>query len=199
MKNVPLGQCHQLLLKYGLGDSANKKVGNYSSGMKQKLAIARASLGDPEIMILDEPTAGLDPRAVILVRDTIKELNKKGVTFFISSHILSEIQAICNRVGIINHGVLVAKNSVNELTKQLQIKPKLFLQLTKITDKIIKEIKSLKGVEKVDKQGEELIVICSPEARAKVILLIEKHGETVLNMRTEEISLEEVFMKFTEG
>ena len=94
---------------------AKKKVGNYSLGMRQRLGIALALLSNPKFVILDEPMNGLDPQGFIDVRETILKLNKQGVTFLISSHILSELDKICTRVGFLNHGHLVKEISFDEL------------------------------------------------------------------------------------
>ena len=95
MKQATKEECEPLIREFGLSQAINKKVGQYSKGMTQRLGMARAILGNPPIIILDEPSSGLDPRGVVQIRDKIIELNKKfNTTFFISSHILSEIQAV---------------------------------------------------------------------------------------------------------
>ena len=199
MKNIPRGQCVNLLIEMGLKEHAHKKVGKFSHGMIQRLGMARAILGNPSILILDEPTGGLDPRGVKLIREKMEELNKKGVTIFVSSHILSEIQAVADQVGIINRGVLVAKNSVSQLSNQLKIKPKLILELSKISEKIIQSVKSVKGIDKVEIRGNNLEIMCNPEVRAKVVVAIEKAGGNIINIQTKEPNLEEVFMRYTEA
>ena len=108
---LPKNRVNEVLEMVGMTNAATKKVSAYSLGMKQRLGIARAFLNNPNIVILDEPTNGLDPQGVKDIRNLIKELSTKySVTFFISSHILSEIQAICNRVAIINNGELIVEN-----------------------------------------------------------------------------------------
>ncbi len=99
-----------------LTDSAHKNVSKYSLGMKQRLGIARAFLNNPNIVILDEPTNGLDPQGIKDIRELIQDLSKKyHVTFLISSHILSEIQSVCNRIGIIEKGSLKIEGYVEDL------------------------------------------------------------------------------------
>jgi len=185
-------------MEMGLKEHAHKKVGKFSHGMIQRLGMARALIGNPSILILDEPTGGLDPHGVKLIREKLEELNKKGVTIFVSSHILSEIQAVADQVGIINRGVLVAKDSVLQLSNQLKIKPKLILELSEISEKIIESVKKVKDIDKVEIHGKKLDIICNPEVRAKVIVAIEKAGGNITNMQTTEPNLEEVFMRFTE-
>ena len=199
MKNVSKEECEPLIEEFGLIDSINKKVGNFSKGMTQRLGMARAVLGNPPILILDEPTGGLDPRGVVLIREKIREVRDKGTTIFVSSHILSEIQEICDRVGIINNGMLVAKDTVSELSKKMSIKPKITVELEKISDKVTESVKKVDGVDKVEIIGRSIEVVCDSKTRGKVILAIATAGGNIINLYTKEPSLEEVFMRFTEG
>ncbi len=199
IKQVPKERCIELIKEFGLYEFADKKVGQYSKGMTQRLGIARAMLGNPSILFLDEPTSGLDPRAVKWVRNKIKDLNKNGVTIFISSHILSEIQETCTQVGIINRGNLVAQDSVEKLSLKLQIKPKIIVTIDNITDKVQKIVKNIKGVEKIQISGNNLTVYCDLLNRSKVIYELEKNNVKIKNFETEKSSLEDVFMKYTEG
>lgn len=199
MKNVPKTECKPLIIEMGLEDVVNKKVGKFSKGMQQRLGMAQALLGNPPILILDEPSGGLDPRGVALIRNKIREMKNKGSTVFVSSHILSEVQEVCDRVGIISKGILVAKDTVGNLRDRLNLKPKLVMELEKVTDDIINSVKKLDGVEKVDVLGVMIHVTCNPRAKSKIILAVEEAGGNILNIQTMEPSLEEVFMKFTEG
>jgi ABC-2 type transport system ATP-binding protein len=161
--------------------------------------MARAVLGNPPILILDEPSGGLDPRGVILIRDKILEMKRKGTTIFVSSHILSEIQEICDRVGIINKGVLVAQDTVTELSKKLNLKPQIIVTLDRMTSSIENEVKKLPGVETVKIQGNTLEILCDGAMKAKVIVAISSAGGNIVNIQTKEPSLEEVFMRYTEA
>ena len=199
LKDSTKEECKSLIEEFGLGESINKKVGKYSKGMVQRLGMARAVLGNPSILILDEPSGGLDPRGAVLIRDKIKNLNKKGTTIFISSHILSEIQAVCNRVGIINKGNIVAKDSVAELSKKLNLKPKLTIELEDISEKVINAVKKINGVDNVQVINKIMNIICDPNIKSKIILTIEKVGGKIINFYTTEPSLEDVFMKYTES
>lgn len=199
MKNISKEECEPLIEEFGLIDSISKKVGNFSKGMTQRLGMARAVLGNPPILILDEPTGGLDPRGVVLIREKIREVRDKGTTIFVSSHILSEIQEICDRVGIINNGMLVAKDTVSELSEKMSIKPKITVELEKISDKVTEAVKKVDGVDKVEIIGRSIEVVCDSKTRGKVILAIATAGGNIINLYTKEPSLEEVFMRFTEG
>jgi len=182
----------------GLAEHAHKKVGNYSKGMVQRLGMARAILGNPPILILDEPTGGLDPRGVKLIRDKIKQMNEMGTTLFISSHILSEIQAVCTQVGIINRGSLVVQDTVTSLSKGMKVKPKLKLMFSNLNDKIIDSIKKCKGVDKVETIGNAVEVYCLQENRVDVVVAAYRAGGIITNIQTEEASLEDIFMEYTE-
>ena len=121
-----------------------------------------------------------------------------GTTIFVSSHILAEIQEVCDRVGIIDKGVIVAEDTVDMLRNRLNLKPKLVLELEKISEKIIKEVKKVEGVDKVESIGVMLHINCDPKAKSKIIIAIEKAGGNIINILTKEPTLEEVFLKFTE-
>lgn len=108
----------EILTLIGLESEANKAVKNYSMGMKQRLAIGGALLGEPELLLLDEPVNGLDPSGIIEIRNLLIQLNKeKGITIFISSHLLSEIEKMCTHVGILQQGTLVFEGTIKELVE----------------------------------------------------------------------------------
>jgi len=192
-------ECMHLIEEFGLGDTGKKRVGKFSKGMIQRLGMARAILGNPPILILDEPSGGLDPRGVVLIRDKILEMKKNGATVFVSSHILSEIQEICDRVGIINKGVLVAQDTVEGLSKKLNLKPQITVTLDKITPELENAVKKLPGVDMVNVKGNTLEIICDGAIKAKVILAISTAGGNIQNLQTKEPSLEDVFMRYTEA
>ncbi len=198
IKHASKQECVALIDEFGLGDTGKKRVGKFSKGMVQRLGMARALLGNPPILILDEPSGGLDPRGVVLIRDKILEMKKKGTTVFVSSHILSEIQEICDRVGIINKGVLVAQDSVESLSKKLNLKPQMTITVDKLSPSIEEAVRTLPGVEKVQSKGNTLEIICDGAMKAKVILAITNAGGNIQNLQTKEPSLEEVFMRYTE-
>ena len=147
MKKSSKDECKILIEEFGLSNAINKKVGAFSKGMVQRLGMARALIDKPPILILDEPSGGLDPRGVILIRSKIREMKNKGSTILVSSHILSEVQEICDRVCIINKGEIVAQDTVEGLRKKLNIKPKITIELEKISDNIIKSVNEVKGIE----------------------------------------------------
>jgi len=199
MKNISKEECKSLIEEMGIGDAVNKKVGKFSKGMQQRLGMARALIGNPPILMLDEPSGGLDPRGVALIRNKIREMKDKGSTVFISSHILAEVQEVCDRVGIIDKGIIVAEDSVSKLSDKLNLKPKLIIELEKISEKIVDSVKKVEGVEKVDAIGVMVHITCNQKAKSKIIISVEKAGGNIVNIQIKEPSLEEVFMRFTEG
>ena len=122
----------------------------------------------------------------------------KGSSVFVSSHILAEVQEVCDRVGIISKGLIVAEDTVSGLRERLQLKPKLVLELENINESIIKAVEQLDGVQHVEKIGIMLHVTCDPTSKSKIIIAIEQAGGNIVNIQTMEPSLEEVFMRFTE-
>ncbi len=198
MKRASREWCLPLLMEFGLGDDAHKKVRAFSKGMTQKLGMAQAVMGNPSILILDEPSSGLDPRGVVFIREKIKYMQSQGATILVSSHILSEIQAMCDRVCIINKGRIVAMDKISNLGTRLQIKPRIVIQLDTVTVNVIKAVEQIKDVDQVETKGNSIEVSCLPTAKAHVILSVVQAGGNIINLQTKEPSLEEVFMKFTE-
>ena len=111
-----------LLAKLGLEKDSNRRVSEYSLGMKKRLALCIALLNEPEILVMDEPTSGLDPRGVKALRIVLKDLNKKGLTIILSSHVLTEVQEICSHVGIINNGKLIREESIDGIRREIEKK-----------------------------------------------------------------------------
>jgi ABC-2 type transport system ATP-binding protein len=124
-----------LLEEVGLLARKNARIGTYSRGMRQRLAIARALLNTPKVLLLDEPTVGLDPQGQEDVQGLLRCLNSSGVTVFLSSHLLTEVADLCSRIGIINNGRLVAEGTVDDLREQTNLRDKtlteVFLHITR--------------------------------------------------------------------
>lgn len=192
LKGVDKRQCIKLLEELGLKDSVNRKVGEFSKGMKQRLALAQCLLGEPKLLILDEPTSGLDALGAYEIRNKIREMNEKGVTILLCSHILSEVQELANRVAIMNKGKLLAIDTVENLGKMLNIQPKLKIKVEKITSGLIKKIKEI--TEEIKVEGNIIEVSCSSELKLQVINEIEKETK-IIDFKTTEPTLEEIFIK----
>lgn len=190
-----------LLERVKLYHRRNEMLLGYSHGMKQKIAIARALLHDPDLLILDEPQNGLDPYGIRDVRDIIGEENAKGRTVLISSHILSEIEQLCTRVGILSKGRLVAEGPLDIVKTKVQPDTTLIVEIENLTDAIKDKLASEPYVKKMQVEENKLILSVDREGdyRAQVARIINENSGLVVGMQTKTYSLEEAFIKITES
>lgn len=195
LRYVEKEKCIEILKEVGLGDAINRKVGGFSKGMIQRLGLAQCMMGSPSLLILDEPTSGLDALGAYEIRNKIKEMKEEGVTVFLSSHILSEVQELSDRVAIMNKGSIIAMDRVEELSKKLKIQPKLKINVLNSSEKIIRAIMELDGVEDAKMEGNIIEIKCSSETKASVINAIEREGGKIIDFKTVEPTLEEIFVR----
>jgi len=186
----------------GLDVLAEKPTDGLSKGMKQRLCLGRALIHDPAVLVLDEPAAGLDPRARIEVRSMIRTLADQGKTILISSHILTELAEICDRVGIIEQGRLVALGSVDEIRKQGR-SPQNAVEV-RVLDGVAALVDWLKarsdvGQVRVDGRMARFLHAGRPEDEAGLLKAMIQAGFPVVAFGTRRESLEDVFMQVTEG
>ncbi len=188
-----------LLEQLDLGEVKHKRLGLFSHGMQQKVGFARAFLHDPDLFILDEPILGLDPKGVKQIRDLIFAANQRGKTVFISSHLLSEVEKLCHKVGIINQGTLLAEASMEELKKRLVDATELTVELLEIKPGIVESLAGLSFVRLVRQDGNvlDLQVRSDRDHRAEISRMLTEKGGVVLGINAKEMSLEEAFMKIT--
>jgi len=190
----------ELLEMVGLYDRKDQLIAGYSKGMRQRLSWVRCLLHDPEILILDEPVTGLDPHGIVEMRDLIMEQHAAGKTLFISSHILSEIEKTCDRVGIMNRGQLLAEDTMESIKKRITNEVELNLELEEVSDAIVSSLEDLEFVNNVSREdGKRLVIKTTTEAdyRARISRTISDNGGVVLEMRTREMSLEDAFVTIT--
>ena len=161
----------------------------------QLLGVAQVMIGDPVVYILDEPMGGLDARWVKIIREKIKMLNDRGATVIFSSHILSEVETLCDRVAIIDRGRLIAEDTVANLNKYLKIKPRLEISISGLNGVVPEIIKNLEGVEASSASMDTLFITCESSVRSHVITLLENAGFTIGGIKTKEPTLEEAFVK----
>lgn len=186
----------------GITDVANRMIRNLSKGYRQRVGFAQAILGYPEIIILDEPTVGLDPKQIIEIRELIRKLGEKH-TVILSSHILTEISAVCDHVFIISKGKLVASDATENLVSLMSGAQEIEVTVRTDASEAQKELASITEVSKVEVKNEdagELIVYAKKgvDVRESVFrALAEKHF-AVLEMHTIEKSLEDVFLEITQ-
>ena len=192
----------EIIKKVGLLDMKNKLIKNLSRGQKQRVSFAGALIGDPKILILDEPTVGLDPKQITEIRSLIKDLGKNH-TVILSSHILSEVSQICDRVVIINKGKIVAEDTPENLENRASNKNIIYITVEdsdnkteKIKEKIrgIEEIKFIEELEDKTKKY-EIIGSKDEDLRKTIFTEFAKEGITILEMKKPEATLEDAFMK----
>ncbi|MGM0592068.1 MAG: ABC transporter ATP-binding protein [Halobacteriota archaeon] len=182
-----------LLERVGLLDDADRPVAGFSTGMRQRLGLALALVGDPELLVLDEPLAGLDPRGARLLRDVVREERSRGAAVFFSSHIISQVETLCDRVAIMNDGELVAVDTIERLRSTAGVPETLVVAVESVPEG--HAVGSLDGVEDVTVRDREFRVRCSdPTAKAVVIDHLAAAGATVRDIDTESVSLERLFV-----
>ncbi|MDW5561674.1 MAG: ABC transporter ATP-binding protein [Methanomassiliicoccus sp.] len=142
-----------------LTEWADKRIGKFSKGMKQRLALAQALLHRPHVLILDEPTSGLDPRGMVEVRNILKELKKENYTVFMSSHLLNEVQEVCDHVAIIDHGKLLASGEVSELLRDEGCRMLEVRFPRPADDAALRRIGQLSGVVEVERLSPEVVMV----------------------------------------
>ena len=192
-----------LLELLGLNNSLGKTVDEFSLGMRKRLALATALLHEPEILVLDEPTSGLDPRGVKALRTLLLDLNKKGLTIMLSSHILSEVQEIYADVGIINNGKMVRQESISEIMKAVEKTAiKLSLRVndfTKEDEELIGKNKKIKIISKKDLGKHKLILLKLKEDLIPWITdKLVSNGTKIYSIEPHNTTLEDVFLTETE-
>jgi ABC-2 type transport system ATP-binding protein len=187
-----------ILDRVGLSDAVDRKAGGYSKGMRQRLALGMALVGDPDLLILDEPSSGLDPAGAKEMREIVREEAERGTTVFFSSHVLGQVEAVCDRVGIMREGRLVAEDSVEGLRDAAGADATLRIDTTGIEDGAVESVESVEGVTGVTVDGDSLSVSCDSDAKTAVLTALESAGVSVENFETESASLEDLFLAYTE-
>ena len=188
-----------LLERVGLLGDADRKAGDYSKGMRQRLALAMALVDDPDLLILDEPSSGLDPAGAKEMREIVRAESERGATVFFSSHVLEQVDAVCDRVGILRAGELVAEDSVEGLREAVGGEETLEVAAAGADGDAVAAVRALAGVSGVTRDGDELVVNCDSDAKTDVIATLEEAGVSVADFHTREASLEDLFLAYTEG
>ena len=183
----------RLLEMVGLSERSNSKFNTYSMGMKQRLGIAYALLGDPEVLFLDEPTNGLDPAGMAEVRTLIREFGSSGHTVLLSSHLLHEVEQVCDSVAILSRGRLIAQGKVQELLKGQDA-----VRLTTTDDiQALGILSALDWVAEVRTEDEALVVTAPSERSSELTAALAQAGIYVREISSAKLSLEEYFLDVT--
>lgn len=187
-------------------DVKDRLIRNLSKGYKQRVGLAQALINNPPVLILDEPTVGLDPKQIIEIRTLIKRLGKNH-TVILSSHILSEIQAVCDRVIIINHGVVAADDTATNLSDRVSTDHRIIARIDGPKAEVLQAIRTIDGLKYVraDMEREKNIYDFEIEAepgidiRRDINRITREHGWDILLLKTMEMTLEDIFLKITMG
>ena len=198
-------QVEEVMELTGISDMRNRLIKNLSKGYKQRVGLAQAILGYPEIIILDEPTVGLDPKQIIEIRELIKKLSEKH-TVILSSHILSEVSAVCDYVMIINHGKLVASDTTENLSKMTLGSNTLELTIKgtkEEVNKLVSPLEMIRELEWVQSEEEDCVNLKitteeRTDIREQLFYLMAEHKLPILKMESTRISLEDIFLELTE-
>ena len=187
----------QLLELVGLKEWENKKIGKYSKGMVQRLSIALALVNDPLVLIMDEPTIGLDPEAKTQFRNLFTTLSKQGKTIFLSSHLLDEVQRICTHVGMINKGKMVFTGSIGQVLETFTQQWVVEAELEKVTKTIVSSLKKFGYVEDVKVEGNRLRIELKEkkDLRGEISSEIFKQKGVILSLNLHKITLEDAYMR----
>ncbi|NUC72261.1 ABC transporter ATP-binding protein [Haloterrigena sp. SYSU A558-1] len=188
----------ELLERVGLAVAdADRSVGEYSTGMKQRLALAMALAGDPDLLVLDEPSTGLDPNGIRTMRELVRSEAERGTTVFFSSHDLDQVEAVCDRVAILNDGELITVDTIDGLREAIGARSELYLRLADEPDA---DLSTIDGVADAEYDDDRLVVTCAdPRAKARAIGRLLDADVEVLDVDASSVALEDVFATYTDG
>ncbi len=180
----------------GLSSRQHDKVGTYSHGMRRRLYLAQALLPEPELLILDEPASGLDPRGLVEVRELLQRLSeKRGVTIFLSSHLLYEVEQLCTHVAVIVSGQVVADGPVEELLGAEQIRVEIYTNNPHLAGRLLS---GYHGAERVEAKAKTVELYCAPDAVADINKMLVSEDLRVFGLIPYRETLEELYMRLTE-
>ena len=196
-KSIVNERIHKMVDLCGLNLERHKRIGELSKGYRQRVGLAQAMIHDPEVLVLDEPTTGLDPNQIIEIRKLIKELGKEK-TVILSSHILSEVEATCDRILIINKGKIVADDSTANLQNRIGNEIIVTVEFKQSVDRaLLKAIRGVKNYEQLKDGKWNFVSEGSKDLREDIFNFAKEKNLTLLSLYKEESSLEDVFKQLT--
>jgi ABC-2 type transport system ATP-binding protein len=187
----------QIVERVGIPEAIDRKAGEYSKGMQQRLALGAALIGEPDLLILDEPSTGLDPAGAREMREIVREEAERGATVFFSSHILGQVESVCDRVGILRGGELVAEDTVEGLRNAAGSEAVLTVDVDRVPENALSAVRGLPGVSEANATGTTVTARCQDDSKTTVLNELEAAGASVKDFSLEEASLEELFMAYT--
>lgn len=185
----------ELVKMVGLEGRGRDRIGKYSKGMQQRIGIAQALLNDPELVVLDEPSIGLDPVGMVEVRDMVKEIVKTGKTVFFSSHLLAEVQQICDHITVVNKGVALYSGTLEDISIKVKSERRLVIELAVPSEAVAEALKTLPYA-KVEARGTSYILhlTTKDDVRAEVSRTVTGVGGVIVGMKEEGGGLEDAFL-----
>jgi ABC-2 type transport system ATP-binding protein len=195
-------RAQSLLERVGLSEHAGKKAATYSRGMRQRLGLADVLIKQPEVIILDEPTLGIDPEGVREFLKLIRELSKKeGITVLLSSHHLHQVQQICDRVGLFVAGRMLAVGDIHSLSRQLFGQDAVLIEakVSPCSDPFLQALSRLDGVTRVDGNDGSLLISCRGDICQHIASLALSSGESLHHLAKKEYGLDEIYHRYFEG
>ncbi|GAB3683389.1 ABC transporter ATP-binding protein [Salinarchaeum chitinilyticum] len=187
----------EILERVGLTGEGHREATGYSKGMAQRLALGMALVDDPELLILDEPSTGLDPHGVRRMREIVQDAADRGATVFFSSHILEQVEAVADRVGILRDGELITVNSIEGLRQSVGAQAQLSITLDRPADGAVESVRALEGITVVGVTDATITVSCPDARKVEVLDAVRRDGASVVDFETKERSLEDLFVATT--
>jgi len=189
----------EVLSVVGLSEVADKEAGKFSRGMLQRLGMAATLVKQPKLVILDEPTLGIDPEGVEQILNLIRKMKEeKNITILLSSHFLHQVQRICDRIGIVSQGKIVIEGSVDEVGEKIMGEggTQIQVQVSQLTPGLLDSIKKIEGVRDIDVSGNFLNIRCDRDLRLEVSRAIVEKGCFPLLFKTQDYTLEEIYVRY---
>ena len=189
----------RLLEQVGLDNDGDRPVSEFSRGMKQRLGIAEVLVKEPKVVIMDEPTLGIDPDGVTRILELITGLNREhGITIMLSSHLLHQVQQICHRIGIIVKGRMIVQGDVDKLGSAIlkERRWNFLLEVGGKADGLETELRSISGIAEVEPRRGGWFLHCTVDVRPAVVSLVSRKGLSLLQLRSEDPTLEEIYLKY---
>ena len=192
----------EIIKLIGLEDKKNMEIRNFSGGMQQRLLVGRGLVANPKLLILDEPTIGLDPQARRVIWKYIQEFKKKGISILLTTHYLDEADSLCDRIAIIDHGKILMIDTPKNLKKKVLSESKIDVKINKlnnsVTEMLVSELKNISGVVEVIIKGIEVLIYVNQvmNCLSEINRVLKKHT-SIIHMNIQDMSLDDVFIKLT--
>jgi ABC-2 type transport system ATP-binding protein len=183
----------------GLEDRAKQRIETYSGGMKRRINIAAGVLHTPKVLLMDEPTVGIDPQSRNHILETVKKLNASGMTVLYTSHYMEEVEYLCDRIAIMDHGKIIAMGTLNELRDVVGGMDVVSVAVTDVSESVLEQVRAIPGVRQAD-QTEEALAVLTPSSGSilgKLVATLESEGAHVTSVSVTEPNLESVFLHLT--